>query len=461
MPPTIFMRLPTEIVEQIALESGGGDLKNFRLTNRHANEGAERILWRTHAMVLELDPFSWRSFATLQELSNVGNSSQFTYGSIRILEIATPHFRISPTEEAEVLKNSYARMLDILPKALSSLQGVTVARWKFSDKDPEGSQNTIVEALSTLPSLTNVTLEGQRRFDVIPHISVPSFTKGLLNELTLRGACNGPRHLTSWLSTLLAHNPSVPLHLQSLRLKGWQVDFSTPEVLRHIRSLSSLECDDVLSIGMWEPLQSKEIVIRNITCHSITRDLIAYLESFSGLEQLITSRNLSESPEDAEWAGRFYRRTLPIHRSTLRNLKVGAVSWAIGLADVGVFEGFQGLRALSVSLKIDDIHPGQNGQDLVAVLIIQLVRLPLFRLLDLRDGQRKSYATFDDYGLYKTDEHTIRKAIDLFRVELCSLDLPQRSPGRQLFCEIRTPMNRSYTSRTTDDGFLTFLESER
>ncbi|KAL0562534.1 hypothetical protein V5O48_019553, partial [Marasmius crinis-equi] len=156
-----------------------------------------------------------------------------------------------------------------------------------------------------------------------------------------------------------------PLKLHDLHLNGWEMT-PTPSVLRHLECLHSLElpnlCTELYS-SIWHPLRSSSVHLRHISVYGINADFLDYMESYTGLEILKISIAGLGFDETDHLARRFYGKSLPTHKESIRTLQMGTVAedeWTVGLKTVNVFDQYNMLTCLAVGLKATDINPGKG-----------------------------------------------------------------------------------------------------
>ncbi|KAG7098982.1 hypothetical protein E1B28_000868 [Marasmius oreades] len=408
-------RCPVEVLEEIASWIRG-DLRNFRLVSKYINQAAQRVFWATHTLVIDIGPVDTikttqgrrcavldvtkfnAALMLLRELNSQTPSSKF----IQNLEIKLgPWGTLAQPLNSDVQKLSRETLPNLLPAALSALQGlVSVRLHVMITNDPDWFHRLIFQPLANLPLLSDLTLEDHSYHTLYQKsqrcIPLHFFNTGRLRKLIVIGrSLSGDKFLSS-ISDLLIHNPHIIhlklddfssiggrnvalgdlfrstkhqlLPLKTLHLHGWFADFSDPDLLAHIRTLSSLElCGHFADYpGVWKVFLRENIILRNISCHSVKDELMSYLDSFSGLEKLSAPYNgLSD---DNQRVDIFYRRTLHNHRESLQEVHVGSVyegPWTIGLQNVDIFDGFEKLVFVSVSLKWEDVHFGVDERDVV------------------------------------------------------------------------------------------------
>ncbi|KAL0578503.1 hypothetical protein V5O48_003496 [Marasmius crinis-equi] len=467
----VLENLPVEIVEEIAswIEN---DLKKLRLVSKHLNQAAQRVLWATHALVVDFGPGSWIKvpnhgrkcvldiikfnavFIMLRELENRSPSCNLIQ---RLVFKVGPWASLSPDCSDEAGKFMHRELPGLLPGALSSLQGLVSARVEVvTGFDPDWLYELLFGPLAVLPLLRELTVDDLSYYSPKQRIALPLhlFNHGKLKKLSIGDRYQHGDEFVPSVTKILAQNPEIThlkldnyavigaqnidlrvlfrnvdvrsLHLQHLHIHGWFVDFSAPEILPHIRSLRGLELASHHENypSALKTLRNHDIYLRKLRYHTVTDELVTYLESYMGLEEL--SLPYTGYLEHDERAGSFYCSTLYGHRDSLRELHVASVyepTWIIGLHNVGVFDSYEKLVSLSVGLKLDDINPGLNEGDVIATLLMRLVRLPTFRRLRFTKVERKGERTMGSYGTSWSEledcmESRIKSALQSARFEL-------------------------------------------
>ncbi|ESK89389.1 hypothetical protein Moror_16232 [Moniliophthora roreri MCA 2997] len=404
-------RLATELIQEVALQTDDHrDLKSLRLVNRTLNEAVEQVLWNTRPVVVHLNRDILHDVMTMLYDLKDGCPASTTIKQLRIISLspqkelhpprryttfADGEWKTVPPEPIDTseVKEALEHLPEVLAGALCALKGLVSVQWIINEKDQAWTQDVVMESLASLPLLAQFEVDATA-INAMPVLSFHKLRQGTLKRFSVRARCfSDPQNLESTLSTLFLHNPNlvelkldkhssssdfrslieqVPvntLRLESLYLRGWNVQ-STPKMICHFRSLHTLYLlnNEAESYhDLWKSLQSAGISLRRLTVDTTKSDLLAYLESFSGLEELSIFYPDGENDSD-DLARRFYQDTLPRHSESLRKLEVLPYFegvWAIGLNDVHVFDCCKKLVSLSVSLKTDDVQPKNWDIDVV------------------------------------------------------------------------------------------------
>ncbi|ESK89392.1 hypothetical protein Moror_16235 [Moniliophthora roreri MCA 2997] len=431
-------KLATELIQEVALQTDDHrDLKSLRLVNRTLNEAVEQVLWDTRPAVVHLNRDTLHDvMAMLHDLKD-GCSASTRIRQLRIISLspqkefhpprryttfADGEWKTVPPEPLDTpkVKEALERLPDILPGALCALKRLVSVQWTINEKDQFWTQDVVMESLASLPLLAQFEVDTSAT-NATPVLSFHKLRQGTLKRLSVKGCFSDFENLESALSTLLLHNPNLvelkldkyssphsfqslieqlpvnTLRLESLHLRGWNVQ-PTLKMICHFRSLHTLCLLDDKAKNhhiLWKSLQLAGISLRHLTVEPArSSELLAYLESFSGLEELSILYPDEERKDSDDLARRFYQDTLPRHSESLRKLEVlphyeGV--WAIGLDDVHVFGCCKRLVSLSVSLKADDVQPKNWDLDVVANLINRLTEIPSMEFIMLRPATPNSY----------------------------------------------------------------------
>ncbi|KAK1228497.1 hypothetical protein PQX77_008437 [Marasmius sp. AFHP31] len=469
-------RLPVELVEDIVswIE---GDLKSLCLVSRHVNQAARRVLWSTHALVINFGPISL--IKTYDGRKHVLDISKFNAVFIMLQElrdrrlnstcklIQKLQIKVGPWASLQLAPDSEERKFmgemvpKLLPGVLFAFQGLLSARVEvITTRDPEWLYESIFRPLASLPllrefhgRLTRLAFDDrfQHGDDFIPSLAQilahnPRITHLKLDNYTVIGARNHD------FRVLFKEVGVHSLPLTSLYFHGWLVDFSAPEILPHIKQLHTMEL-----VGhhenypnVWKIMREQNIHPRLIRYHSVTDDLVDFLESFEGLQEFFCPYN--GYLETDERASLFYRSTLYGHRCSLREIHIGSIyesTWTIGLQDAGIFDAFEKLVSLSVGVKLEDVKPGLNELDVVASLLMRLSRLPGFRRLNFTKVERKRDRALGCFGTVFSEfevkmESEIKRALECARIQVT--DSPPR-PEIRVFTPADVVFDGDYTTK--------------
>ncbi|KAK0185163.1 hypothetical protein F5146DRAFT_196731 [Armillaria mellea] len=239
----------------------------------------------------------------------------------------------------------------------------------------------IVRALAKLPNLTSLSLDfGHGPFLLVP----PYLTRSSLSQFKDLRSVQVYGEASSYetvLGPLLANNSELT-HLtifggQSVLMTSLgeiqarydihdipitsifvrcSLDATIPQFLPHLRHLRIAEINNaVIPADFWMALIRKGITLVTLLADITTDTLMAYLESYSGLEVL------SLSPVNDHHAEAFYRRVLPHHSYSLRKLSIEIKSsmkkWCVGPRVLEVLS--QCMKLVELNMPIYIIHqPG-------------------------------------------------------------------------------------------------------
>lgn len=162
----------------------------------------------------------------------------------------------------------------------------------------------------------------------------------------------------------LPNNVSLPLKTFSLggatsRLFG---SSPSPSLFRHLKQLDTLHIRCDISVDFWNSLRASKIPLRELTTYTISDEMLAYLQSYSGLKSLSIDASVlpleRHSTHELELLGAvLYQCVLPKHRNTLGSLHVvppHAGEFCLQAKYMTPLLACQNLTTLKVGLEIVD-----------------------------------------------------------------------------------------------------------
>ncbi|THU83206.1 hypothetical protein K435DRAFT_433241 [Dendrothele bispora CBS 962.96] len=193
------------------------------------------------------------------------------------------------------------------------------------------------------------------------------------------------------------------LDLDSLVLRGWNIDFLEPRgstAAMHLRKLSKLKILDASAVQstFWRLLEREQVKLREISVKAISRPFLDYLESYNGVEVLevhpspnrddtvgvLDSRGCDRC-EHQNSASQFYQ-AVQKHRRSLKRLSVQGIvrgKWCLGEHSMQAVMACRELRELSVCLDPKFVgQPGQRG-DVVTMIMYMLTQMTALHVLRL------------------------------------------------------------------------------
>ncbi|KAF9270006.1 hypothetical protein L218DRAFT_982692 [Marasmius fiardii PR-910] len=432
-----FSRFPNEIIHGIARLTGN-DVKDFRLVNKYLHGVVDPIMWDVYPVILHLNRENLHLGMSMLDEFNREPVQQIRMLEIKSLDPAKEHnpprrfytsngsgtLTMHPPapEDTEEVIEARNRLLDVLPGALSALKGLKSVRWSIMRTDPEWTHVVVLEALGSLPLLSD--------FQVSTNVStlpLQNLRNGNLRRLavSLTEKPEDKEVFVATLTAVLLHNPRIvdlqldisrawtdlsfqdvfreippqSLQLRSLLLNGWSVEV-TSQLLPHLRPLRSLNIQSgwrISQFKFWESLRSHTLhMLRSITVDQTSDDFMSYLESSPALEELNMCWAGANTDEGSDRLARhFYHDIFPRHRESVRRLDVSPAltgMWTIGLQNVDTFDNCKNLTHLTVGLDPDDIKPGENEEDIVASLVSRVANnLPEVSELVLRTVSPKGF----------------------------------------------------------------------
>ncbi|KAK0463481.1 uncharacterized protein EV420DRAFT_1638416 [Desarmillaria tabescens] len=302
----------------------------------------------------------------------VHNLSIFTifphrYNSRRS-ELADAYNRTACTK-ARALERMLKLIVRVIPQFVS-------LEYIHCDLEPSGGYkaadvDTIVRALASLPCLTSLSLDfGHGPFLLVP----PYLTRSSLSQFKNLHSVEIWGEASSYetvLGPLLANNPGLirltifggrsvlVTSLSEIEARydiravpaitsifvGCSLDATIPRFLPHLRHLRTANVD--IPDDFWTALTHKGVKLVTLLTNTTTDILMAYLESYSGLEVL------SLSPVNDHHAEAFYRHVLVQHSYSLRKLSIEIKSvgkWCVGPRVLEVLSRCVGLVELNVPI---------------------------------------------------------------------------------------------------------------
>ncbi|KAK7047488.1 hypothetical protein VNI00_006719 [Paramarasmius palmivorus] len=209
-------------------------------------------------------------------------------------------------------------------------------------------------ALGNSPSLTDITLELEDH-----HI---------------------PRGDPPRLDTLFSNSPQdTPLKVERLHLEG-VVDSLPLLYTSHFRSLKSITITT-----RDEPSPEPQKVVVN----GVTEDLLRYLSSYSGLQELELS--FQEHPEtdtenSEQWSQMLYDMAIPRHSESLKTLslpKTDETHWCVGVDNVAHLGQCPNMISVHLMLNNDDLGEPNSEEDILTKLLNLAVRMEKLEEVDI------------------------------------------------------------------------------
>ncbi|KAL0569943.1 hypothetical protein V5O48_012018 [Marasmius crinis-equi] len=343
--------LPNEVLCAIGIEVPVKTLKDLRLCNSRLREALAPVIFASVA--IDIAPRAAQAYACSRYVKRL------SIGSWR----------------------QCSKQLDL--SALRYLRNVRVVRWQLAGHESQETVTRIFGYLSSLPFLSELHFISYQpslfpiSFDRYPirNLSVLSvqgpYSDGLLGITpSLFHLISNNPFLTSlsldiaWSSNErfsdLMHNlpPDFFASLRHLRLPRWHVDIS-PACIKMMPNLVSLDVTlppspDADHNVLWAILREEHVYLKDLSVTVVTRELLDYLQSYTGLESFV----LNDVESDHSLSKQFYTKVLPKHAETLVSLTVDGRNnheWCLTLENAKVFQGCKNLKDLSVAVKTDDL----------------------------------------------------------------------------------------------------------
>ncbi|KAJ7697348.1 hypothetical protein B0H17DRAFT_1051970 [Mycena rosella] len=258
---------------------------------------------------------------TLEDIVR-GESKWTRYATV--VRISTSGTQI-PVEERE-----YSELLSAAIKSMRNVRAVTLV---VAGADVQWVREAVQPALPELPLFAELDIVLRRTVQM--HIAGISGLKRLsLNAMGERDS------LGDQVAQIVAQSPQ----LTSLHLLG-QVDYSAVGPI-----LTSPKC--------WG------VHLKQLTINTVTSTLLAYLKSYSGLEQLALVGGEGSREASDRLADYFFQSVLLRHANTLVDLKVTAryeSRWSFGTHNIDSLLNLHQLKSLGVSVSGEDVLEGGDG----------------------------------------------------------------------------------------------------
>ncbi|KAF9479369.1 hypothetical protein BDN70DRAFT_993502 [Pholiota conissans] len=362
-----LQKLPLELVEEIfrlsALQPHDGvrfynkrSLSRLRLISRQFEFAVDPFLFSDVTFDFETrgNSLIMDCLGTLADSDNSWHPACQYATTLCIRSL--PSVERSPFNDIEY----YSWVSEQIPLAIKSLKNVRVLHWDICGFD---HLSAVVDGLSELPHLQDIHI----RF-YLPYIyqipgMVPLHRFKTMQSLDAGGlSVLSATDFASQLRTVLGHgqflkklglnlphsfgysaerhllrdivkdmSPGTHLSLEYLRLGGFSLELDSI-TLPHLRNLSSLDVSrepehrwNPKDEQFWNNMASARIRIRDLVIDGITRPILAYLQTYEGLERLTslgceeTDLSLSErstvAPEEARsLSDELYNIVLPLHK---------------------------------------------------------------------------------------------------------------------------------------------------
>ncbi|EEB91429.1 hypothetical protein MPER_10209, partial [Moniliophthora perniciosa FA553] len=242
----------------------------------------------------------------------------------------------------------------LLEGGLSKLRNVRVVRWRLDGTETLSTIRVILAYISSLSALHEWHLTGYTDlpfpfpFDARPihNLSVLSITgpfgsaqygisrpllrlidaNPALTSLSLDVAWSNSTQELSNLEDFLGNAHRLD-RLEHLRLPRWKVSLGTTISMPALTALDLTHTSAVT--GLWSALIEQGIHLRNLTASILDADLLAYLASYSGLQNLALV-DLGSSRHADALTQSLYEDVIPMHGETLVSLAVESGNTASG-----------------------------------------------------------------------------------------------------------------------------------
>ncbi|KAF8161500.1 hypothetical protein B0H34DRAFT_382232 [Crassisporium funariophilum] len=372
-----------------------------------------------------------------------------------------------------------------LARAIKSLQNVKAVRWEVQSVDlvqPIMEGLTALRQLEDLHLCFNLSSAGGypemfplRQFSRLRRVTIGNVRGGeFLTDLTKQlGEVIVKSPLLEHLEYVWPNNkwPFRPigqennifhtlvqdvsrgrnLPLRRLAFRGCSVGFDE-RTLPHLRNLSTLSICELASdyANIWKVLSEASIFLKGIAVDVMDQDLIRYLTSYSGLEELSMTCSL-RSPLAVTsnlHSAQFYASVLPRHNHSLTCLIVvsALTNWCINPNEMNLVLKCQRLKELSITLDFDKICHGDYER-----IILTALELPCLRSIKVLTSL--SHRTFG----YGTGAHRYRvQTLISLESILTSLDIGKYVESSESCALVANQVE--YVAQIATDGRMRFLK---
>ncbi|KAK7040319.1 hypothetical protein VNI00_009787 [Paramarasmius palmivorus] len=338
------------------------DLRNLRRCDRRLGDALKPVLFASVRMditsSLLLEHFAKKPFS-------------FGPSVLNLAITMPPHFTSNLVKDGP-------RALQILEDALGKLSNVRAMRWNLNGTEDQPTIHAILSYMSNLSSLREWHLTGYTDlkfpfpFDYRPirTLSVLSITgpfgrigRPLLHLIDANPALTSLTLDVAWSDSnqeaFSFENLPDMQRLEYLRLPRWKISAQTMPM----PSLTALDLTHTVAVtGLWAALQDQGIQLRNLTTSILDRDLLGYLESYAGIQNLALV-DLGSSYDADALTEALYERVVSLHGESLVSLTVesGIVAseeWCLAKGNVKAFGKCHVLEYLSVSVNFSELRDG-------------------------------------------------------------------------------------------------------
>ncbi|KAJ7200532.1 hypothetical protein GGX14DRAFT_466376 [Mycena pura] len=393
----MLLQLPTEILEEIcqfvaALQSR---LWGMRLSCKALCDAADRAFYG-HFMVSDraLIHRQPEKVRILEDI--VRGESKWTHHA-KLVSISTSGIQI-PVGEHE-----YSELLSAAIKLMRNVRAVTLV---VARADVPWVREAVQRAIPELPLLAELDIVVHRHIQMPRH--VPILIAGISGLKRLRLDVVAMRDsLGDQVAQIVSQSPQ----LTSLNLLG-QVDYSAVGPI-----LTSPKCRGVFL---------------RVTINTVSSTLLAYLKSYSGLEQLALVGGDGSREASDKLADNFFQSVLLRHANTLVDLKVTAhyeSRWSFGTHNIDSLLNLHQLKTLGVFVNREDVLERGDGiqrelkakttGNAIHLLLDNVHHLPALETVLICSAPSEG----DRHGRYGTGPRMFRvitSSVEAFRTEIAS-----------------------------------------
>ncbi|KAJ6578450.1 hypothetical protein B0H19DRAFT_1253688 [Mycena capillaripes] len=319
---TTLITLYEELLQEIGRQASIPEQKALRSVCRVARHAVDPLLDAASPIVVDMGLQIEKTLGQLETLAK-GNSLWSRVG--RTLRIS----QISPSG----LKggNTVTLMQDLLWPTLRSLKNIRTVEWTIRSTDTDQAKRTLMEFLKTIDSLEDFILVDKS--DAIAHYTFLDVSSNLrkLSVNVVGGTWDCYPTAQEWTRMVVGKSP----RLEQLLLP------------------STYDWSEICPI-----LQATGVKLKHISGVYASKELLAYLGSYSGLENLTVL-----SGRDDEDLAHLFFDSLVQHKDSLLSLICSAYhkgEWCLTRYNLHIISQLHALQRLEMSVNSYDLEDNRN-----------------------------------------------------------------------------------------------------
>ncbi|KAH9485757.1 hypothetical protein JR316_0002672 [Psilocybe cubensis] len=274
-----------------------------------------------------------------------------------------------------------------------------------------------------------------------------------------------PKH--SILHELVRSIPQgTTLRLKHLRVSGWNflLDSSTVPHLRCLSSLNIASMEDTSSdhqMHIWHGMIKAGIQLQKIITAAISKPLIRYLASYTGLVELkfayrMTNFEFTDDSDSSDaLTAELCHSALPVHKKTLKIFEMldrSDKSRCITLDTISAIRTYERLESLTITVRVEELDYPEN----IKQIIIMALEIPHLRILDIDYSRPRVIGHRCQCG----NARRIRQTNDKFEAIITSIDV-LRQFTRSLGSTQIIFNRKRYIAKVVENGRVQFQPESR